>query len=69
MKNLKSETSGTFKDILKAMMKPLPELYSDNLHDALEDEEGETDEDTLIEIFCTKSNDEIRAIREEYENS
>lgn len=67
VKDLKSETSGRFEDLLVAMMTPLPQFYAQEIHDALAG--IGTDEDTLIEVFCTMNNHELRTIRHAYESS
>nr|XP_018901218.1 PREDICTED: annexin B9-like isoform X1 [Bemisia tabaci] len=63
--DLKSETSGKFEDILKALMTPLPEFLAKELHYAMEG--IGTNEETIIEIVCTASNAEIYAIKQAYE--
>lgn len=64
-KDLKSELSGRFEDLILAMMTPLPQFYAKEIHEALSG--IGTDEDTLIEVFCTMTNNEIHTIRAAYE--
>ncbi|CAG2058169.1 unnamed protein product [Timema podura] len=48
------------------MMTPLPQFYANEIHDALSG--IGTDEETLIEVLCTMTNNELRIIRAAYEN-
>ncbi|CAG9815598.1 unnamed protein product [Phaedon cochleariae] len=55
---------GNFKKSVLAMMTPLPDFYAKELRNAVTG--VSTDEDTLLEVLCTKSNQEILAIRQAY---
>ena len=64
IKDLKSETSGKFEDLLVALMTPLPEFYAQEIHEALAG--IGTNENTLIEVLCSLSNSAINHVKQAY---
>uniref|UniRef100_D3TME1 Annexin n=1 Tax=Glossina morsitans morsitans TaxID=37546 RepID=D3TME1_GLOMM len=64
--DLKSELGGKFEDVIIGLMTPLVEYLCQHLHNAMAG--MGTDEDTLTEILCTKSNEEMHTIVKAYEN-
>ncbi|XP_028177765.1 annexin B10 [Ostrinia nubilalis] len=63
--DLKSELGGHFEDVIVALMLPPEEYLCKELHHCMEG--MGTDEDTLVEILCTRTKKEIAAIVEAYE--
>lgn len=64
IKDLKSELSGNFENLVLALMTPLPVFYAKELQEAISG--AGTDEDVLIEVLCTMSNQEIHEIRQAF---
>ena len=65
--DIRSETNKNFEKLLVALLTPLTEYYAKLLHDAMAG--IGTDEEVLIEVLCSLSNAEIRAIIEAYARS
>ncbi|XP_035211303.1 annexin-B12-like, partial [Stegodyphus dumicola] len=61
---LKSELTGHFEDCILALMTPTSDYLASELHEALCG--AGTDEDVLVEILCTRTNQEIWLINEAY---
>lgn len=64
IKDLKSELSGKFEDAIIALMTPLPLYLAHELHNAMKG--IGTNERTLVEILCTRSNASLMAIKNAY---
>jgi len=64
IKELKSELGGHFEDAVVAMFQPPTDFDAWCLNDAMSG--AGTTESTLIEIMCSRSNDEIKAIKDVY---
>lgn len=62
---MKSELGGKLEDVIVALMDEPDKFLCKELHKAM-DGIGTTEE-TLVEILCTKTNEEIKKIVEEYE--
>lgn len=62
--NLKSELTGHFEDVVVALMNSRPHFEAECLRKAMKG--AGTDEHTLIEIICTRTNNEIREIKAAY---
>jgi annexin A7/11 len=58
--DIRSESSGNFQSVLIALLMPKAEYYCRELYEAMVG--AGTDEDPLIEVMCTMSNQEIREI-------
>uniref|UniRef100_A0A6M2DP87 Annexin n=1 Tax=Xenopsylla cheopis TaxID=163159 RepID=A0A6M2DP87_XENCH len=64
--DLKSELTGNLEKLVVALMTPLPKYIAKQLEKAMKG--LGTDEETLIEIFCTMTNLELETIRHVYES-
>lgn len=64
---IKGETSGNFRETLLSRLHTLPQYEAQCLRNAIAG--AGTDEACLIEILSTKSNHEIKAIKEEYKKA
>lgn len=64
MEDVKSETSGDFKKLLSALLHPTENYYALELMKAMEG--LGTNENVLIEILCTLSNNKIKKIINAY---
>lgn len=62
--NIQSETRGNFESLLCALLMPTLDFYCKEIHDACAG--IGTDEDVLIEVLCTLSNNEINMIKNRY---
>merc|ERR550514_2676756 len=62
--DLKSETSGHFEDAIKRMMYDRPHFDAYSLRKAMKG--IGSDDAALIEIICTKTNEEMKAIKAAY---
>ncbi|XP_021926149.1 annexin B10 isoform X2 [Zootermopsis nevadensis] len=65
IEDLKSELGGHFEDVIVALVIPPGDYLCKQLHRAMEG--MGTDEHTLIEILCSKSNKEVKEIVDAYE--
>jgi len=63
--NIKSELSGNLEDLIVGLLTPLDEFLAQEVQRAVKG--MGTDEDLLIEIFCTRNNAEIAAIKAAYQ--
>lgn len=67
IEDLKSELGGKFEDVIVALMMPPEHYLCKQLNKAMEG--MGTDESALVEILCTKSNEEIKRLVGVYEYS
>lgn len=64
IKDLKKELSGKFEDVMVGLTRPPHEFLCKQLHKAMEG--AGTDESALIEVICSKSNEEIQLLNDTY---
>lgn len=64
IEEIKIKFRGDFRELLVALLTPMKDFYSQQLHDAL-DQAG-TDEDTLIQILVSLSNHELYDVTQKY---
>lgn len=64
--DLRGELGGNFEEVIIALMRPMEDFMCKELHKAMEG--MGTDEGTLVEILCSKSNEEIIEICQWYED-
>lgn len=67
IEDLKSELGGKFEDVIIGLMISPNEYLCKQLHKAMEG--MGTNEGTLVEILCTKSNEEVQELVKVYEDS
>lgn len=67
IEDLKSELGGKFEDVIVGLMMPPDHYLCKQLHKSMSG--VGTNEHTLIEILCTKNNEEIKKIVKTYEDS
>lgn len=67
MRNLESETSGDFRDVLVALARPVAVYEAECLRNSIAG--IGTNETILIDIICTKSNAEMIELRNVYRQS
>jgi len=65
IEDLKSDLSGSFEQVVLACMKPTSELLAEDLHHAMKG--FGTNENTLVEILCTRSNKDLAELRATYQ--
>lgn len=65
--DLKSELGGKFEDVIVGLMLSTNEYLCKQIHNAM-DGMG-TEESSLVEILCTKSNEEVKELTSAYEDS
>ena len=66
IEDLKSELGGKFEDVIVALMMPPNEYLCKQMHKAMAG--MGTNESTLVEIMCTKSNEQMHELVHVYEN-
>lgn len=67
IKDLKSELGGKFEDVIIGLMLPATQYLCKQLNKAMSG--IGTNESTLVEILCTKNNEEVKQLVKAYEDS
>ncbi|CAN8020328.1 unnamed protein product, partial [Ixodes persulcatus] len=67
IRDIKSELRGRFEDVMVGLLYPMHEYLARELRRAIAG--LGTDEDCLVEILCTRSNSDINAIKQVYQQS
>lgn len=67
IKDLKSELGGKFEDVIVGLMLPATQYLCKQLNKAMSG--IGTNESTLVEILCTKNNEEVKQLVKAYEDS
>ena len=65
VEDLKSELGGHFESVVVGLMMSTVEYCAKQLHKAMKG--GGTDEETLVEILCSRTNEEVKRIADAYE--
>lgn len=67
IEDLKSELGGKFEDVIVGLMMPPEKYLCKQLNKSMSG--FGTNEHTLVEIICTKSNEEVKTLVTTYEDS
>lgn len=65
IEDLKSELGGKFEDVIVGLMMPPEEYLCKQLHKAMDG--AGTEEEALVEILCSRGNDEVQQLVDTYE--
>ena len=67
IEDLKSELGGNFESVIIGLMMPTVEYCAKQVHSAIKG--AGTDEELLVEILCSRCNEEVQQIAAAYEES